>query len=73
MIRLDRKFPLAHYLLAKIHHERGQYRAAKREYEIVLRSVGAIDKRTAIPEADPLTIAELRFLTDMHLEVAPSP
>jgi chemotaxis protein methyltransferase CheR len=67
-IYLDRKFVLAHYHLGLFLQKRRPQSAA-RSFENVLGLLSVHEDGHQFPYGDGLTVAELRELTKMHLEV----
>lgn len=68
-IYLDRNFALAHYHLGRCQAARGDNKAATRAFANVLKILGARDDKEALAMGDGLTVAELRELTRLHVEL----
>ena len=72
-IYLDRGFVLAHYHLGLFLQRRGDGRGAGRSFENALRLLSRMDPARPFEDGDGIRVAELKALTEMHLEVLRSP
>jgi chemotaxis protein methyltransferase CheR len=72
-IYLDRDFVLAHYHLGLVLKRKSELRAARRSFRNVLALLERLDDSEVFADADGLTVAALRQLTDMHLEAIEHP
>jgi chemotaxis protein methyltransferase CheR len=68
-IYLDRRFVLAHYYLGLFLQSRGDPKQAERSFENVLNLLQSRPGTDHFPDADGITVAELKRLAAMHLEV----
>ena len=68
-IYLDRRFVLAHYHLGLLQQRKGNGPLAKRSFENVLELLSRRDDTESFADADGITVAELRELAKVHLEV----
>jgi chemotaxis protein methyltransferase CheR len=67
-VYLDRSFSLAHYHLG-ICLQQGSPAQARKSFENVLRLVDRRPDDEIVPHGDGITVAELRDLARMHLEL----
>jgi chemotaxis protein methyltransferase CheR len=68
-IYVDRKFVLAHYHLGLLQQRKRNAPLARRSFENVLELLSQRDDTQSFPDADGITVAELRELVKGHLEV----
>jgi chemotaxis protein methyltransferase CheR len=68
-IYLDRNFALAHYHLGRCQVARGERKAAARSFANALKILGGRDDKEALAMGDGLTVAELRELVRIHVEL----
>ena len=68
-IYLDWKSVLAHYYLGLFLQSRGDGRHAERSFENALDLLGARGDAEVFADADGITVAELRKLARMHIEI----
>ncbi|HEY4085239.1 MAG TPA: CheR family methyltransferase [Bryobacteraceae bacterium] len=68
-IYLNRQWPLAHYHLGLLLQSRGETRRAARCFDNVLGVLASLAEDVALPDADRITVAEMRKLARMQLQV----
>ena len=68
-IYLDRQSVLAHYYLGLFLQSRGDGRHAERSFENALDLLRARGDTEVFADADGITVAELRKLAKMHIEI----
>lgn len=68
-IYLDRTFVLAHYHLGLFLQKKGDARGAMRAFENVLKLLSRMEAGQTFPDGDGITVADLKELAEMHLEV----
>jgi Tfp pilus assembly protein PilF len=68
-IYLDRQSVLAHYYLGLFLQSRGDPRQAARSFENALELLRPRSDAEVFTDADGITVAELRKLTNMHLDI----
>lgn len=66
---LDRRFTLAHYHLGLFLQKKNNVSQAARSFENVLELLSSRDQAETLADADGLTVADLKELARMHLEV----
>jgi chemotaxis protein methyltransferase CheR len=69
-IYLNRQWPLAHYHLGLLLQSRGETRRAARCFDNVLGVLASLAEDVALPDADRITVAEMRKLARMQLQVS---
>ena len=69
-IALDDRFVMAHYYLGLNRRRRQDERGAGRSFRRALSLLESLPGETVVPEADALTVAELRALIGRYLEAA---
>jgi chemotaxis protein methyltransferase CheR len=72
-IRLDRRCVLAHYVLAQVYQKQARHPEAAQSYADTLALLAGLDDAASIPEADDMTVADLRELTRMQMETLTTP
>lgn len=70
-VYLDRNFIVAHYYLGLIQQRLGDPKQALRCFRNVLNLLSSLAADQPIPAADEFTVAELKQLTQMHIEALP--
>ena len=70
-IYLDRSFIVAHYYLGLIQQRAAEPKQALRCFRNVLNLVSGLKDDQLIPAADEFTVAELKQLTQMHIDALP--
>src|SRR5205814_278887 len=68
-IYLNRSFVLAHYHLALVQRALGRTDEAAQSWRSVRRLLSRLPAGESIPNADGLTVDDLRQLADVHLEL----
>jgi chemotaxis protein methyltransferase CheR len=68
-IYLDRRSALAHYYLGLFLQSRGDGRHAERSFENTLELLRSQGDADILADADGITVAELRKLAKMHVEI----
>jgi chemotaxis protein methyltransferase CheR len=69
VIYLDRRYVLAHYCLALRLQSKGDYKSARHSFENVLRLLPNSDETHVFADADGITAADMKRLTQTHLEI----
>ena len=68
-IYLDRKFVLPHYYLALLLQSHGDPRRAMRSFDNTLDLLRSCPDSDVVPDADGITVAELKKLAQTHLDI----
>jgi chemotaxis protein methyltransferase CheR len=71
-IYLDRQSALPHYYLGLFLQSRGDLRQAARSFENAIELLESREDGDVIADADGMTVAEMKKLARMHLEVLPT-